>query len=49
MLRVKTHRADTPATKDRLVKKVAEGHGKRKDFAGTHSRTEMPAPLLRAM
>ena len=49
MLRVKTHRADTPATKDRLVKKAAEGHGKRKDFAGTHSRTEMPAPLLRAM
>ena len=49
MLRVKTHRADTPATKGRLVKKAAKGHGKRKDFAGTHGRTEMPAPLLRAM
>lgn len=46
MLRVKTHRADPPATKDRLVKKAAEGHGKGKDFAGTRCRAEIPAPLL---
>ena len=49
MLRVKTHRANMSATKDQLAKKVANGHGKRKDFAGIHSRTERPAPLLRAV
>ena len=49
MFRVKTHRADTSATKDLLAKKAADGHGKRKDVAGIHSRTERPAPLLRAV
>ena len=46
MFRVKTHRADTSATKDLLAKKAADGHGKRKDVAGIHSRTERPAHSL---